>query len=371
MSVYPVEVILYGSANMPEADSLTVGGAVDLTKRISFSDMIASGLLDFVSSSASDTATKIQVSGLDASGIQQTPAAATLTGTTKVAGSQTFGRLLYGAISGATANGPISNPGGTTAVGDVAAMAHTLTITAHTAQAGAANATGITPPLFHLQSGDGATLSATAGSGLGMVLRTTGGTGPNQIRMVCSVSGTGAGQYGTDIIAVNRNWGTLPDNTTTYECATGFLFEILPNPVTAVIRPFSGAAADIVGGSTHLYYEKCFVLNTDSSTATTNMTLIKQTDPGGLYATSSIELDLVACTALNDTSTATNRQTAPSGGLGSYSSGAAPQTITLAAQSAAGNSAAQAQGFWMRATIGAGAAPANTTFDLRPSGSTT
>jgi hypothetical protein len=371
VSVYPVELILYGSADMPETDGTTVGGAVDLTRRISFSDMAANGFLDFVSSSSSDTAVRVQVSGLDGSGIQQTPAYVTLTGTTKVNGSQTFSRLLYGAASGATANGPLANPGGTAAVGDVAAMSHTLIITAHTAQTGSANATGITPPVFKLQSGDGATLAGEPGSGLGFILHTTGGTGPNQLRMVCSVSGTGAGQYGTDVIAVNRNWGTIPDSTTTYEVATGFLFEILPNPVSSVIRPFSGVSADIVGGSNHIYYEKAFVLNTDGTTATTNMTLIKQTDPNSLYSTSTVELDLNACSALNDTVTATNRQAVPASGIGSWSAGAAPQSVTLAPQSAASNTAAQAQGFWMRMTIAAGEAPLNTNFDLRPSGSTT
>jgi hypothetical protein len=153
--------------------------------------------------------------------------------------------------------------------------------------------------------------------------------------------------------------------------APGFLFEILPNPVTAVIRPFSTVAADITGGSTRTYYEKAFMLNTDTTTALTSSTLTKQTDPGGLYSTTSIELDIAPCTALNDTNTATNRQTAPATGVGTYSSGAAPQTITPAQQTAAGNSAAQAQGFWMRLTIAPGTAPQNTSFDLRPAGNTT
>lgn len=364
MSVYPVEIQIYGTANMPEADGSTVGGAADLTRLISFSDMAANGLVDYVSSSASDTATKAQISGLDASGIQQTPAAVTLTGTTKVAGTQTFNRLLFGALSGATANGPLANPTGTAAVGDVAIMAHTLTITAHTCQTGSANHSGVTPPLIKLQSGDGASVT------LGMVIRTTGGTGPNQIRFVCSTSGTGAGQYGTDIIAVNRDWSVVPDATTTYEVATGMVFPILPNPVTAVIRPFSGVASDIVGGSNRIYYEKLAVLNTDTSTAWSAATIIKQVDPSGLYAASGA-FDLVPCTALNDTVTATNRQTAPGSGVGSYTSGAAPQTITLAVQTAAANSAAQAQCFWARLTLAPGTSPANTSVDYRPSGSTT
>lgn len=365
MSVWPMEVILYGSVNMTEADGATIGGAVDLTRRITFSDMTATTTVDVVSSSASDTATRAVIGGRDASGILQTPAFTTLTGQTKLTmGATNFQRLLYGAISGASATGPLANPAGTAAVGDVAIMQHTLTITAHTAQSGSAQATGTTPPLFKLQSGDGASVT------LGMILRTTGGTGPNQIRMICSLSGTGAGQYGTDIVAVNRAWGTLPDATTTYEVAPGMLFEILPNPVTSVVRPFSTVASDVVGGSTRMYFEKAFQLNTDGTTAQTSATLTKQTDPAGLYAASGA-LDVAPCTALNDTNTSTNRQTTPASGAGSFSSGAAPQSVTLAAQSAASNAAAQAQGFWLRLTLPPGVAPANTSFNLRPACNTT
>jgi hypothetical protein len=363
MSVYPTEVVIYGTANMPEADSVTVGGAPDLTRMVTFSDLAANGLVDWVSSSSSDTATKGQLSGLDGSGIQQTPAAVTLTGTTKVAGTQTFGRLLYGALSGATANGPLANPGGTAAIGDVACMAHTLTIAAHTCQAGSAQNTGTTPALIKLQSGDGAAIT------LGMVIHTTGGTGPNQIRYACSTSGAGAGQYGADVIAVNRPWTVVPDATTTYEVATGMVFPILPNPVTAVIRPFSGVAADVPGGSTRYYYEKFAVLNTDAATAQTSAALLKQIDPVGLYSGGGA-LDVAPCTALDDTVTTTNRQTVPASGIGSWSSGAAPQTISLAAQSAASNAAAQAQCFWARLTLAAGQAPANGFVDWRTSGQT-
>lgn len=363
MSVYATEVQIYGSVNMPEADGSTVGGAIDLTRLVSFSDMATNGLIDYVSSSASDTATKAQISGLDGAGIQQTPVAVTLTGTTKVAGTQTFNRLLFGVLSGATANGPLANPTGTSAVGDVAIMAHTLTITAHTCQTGSANHSGATPPKIKLQSGDGASIT------LGMVIRTTGGTGPNQIRIASSTSGTGAGQYGTDIIAVNRDWTVVPDNTTTYEVATGMVFPILPNPVTAVIRPFAGVAADIIGGSNRIYYEKFGVLNTDGTTAWSAATVIKQVDPAGLYAASGA-FDLAPCTALNDTVTATNRQTAPGSGIGSFTSGAAPQTITLAVQTAASNSAAQAQCFWARLTLAPNTSPANTSVDYQTNGST-
>ena len=55
--------------------------------------------------------------------------------------------------------------------------------------------------------------------------------------------------YGTDIVAVSRDWGTVLGNTTTYEILQGMLFEISPDPVTAVIRMCSTSAADVPNGS--------------------------------------------------------------------------------------------------------------------------
>src|SRR5215472_8095091 len=111
MSVLPSDIVIYGSANMPEADSVTVGGAVDFTKRIDFSDITPNGTLDVVSSSSSDTATQIKYGVRDPTGAEQT-VTATLTGTTPVIGSQTAERILYGMLSNATANGPSTAPSG-------------------------------------------------------------------------------------------------------------------------------------------------------------------------------------------------------------------------------------------------------------------
>ena len=98
--------------------------------------------------------------------------------------------------------------------------------------------------------------------------------------------------------------------------------------------------------------------------------MAKQTDPATLYSGGGA-LDIAPCTTLNDVITATNRQTAPASGFGTYSSGAAPQTVTPTAQSAAANTAAQAQGVWLRLTLAAGQAPTNSNFTLRMSGTTT
>lgn len=358
MSVTPNELIVYGSANMPEADGATTGGAIDLTRRVAFADLTGSTAMDVVSSSVSDTATKITYYGRDSSGAIQNETL-TLTGQTKVAGTKTLSRLLYAAITGATANGPVANPGGTAAVGDVALMSHTLVITAHTAQAGSANHTGVTPPLMKLQSGDGASVS------IGQIIRTTGGTGPNQLRMITATSG-----YGTDIVAVNRDWGTVPDATTTYEVANGFLFDILPNPVTAVIRPFATCAADVAGGSSRTFYEKVFVLNTDTVTSLVTAAVVKQTDPAGGGT-----LNFALCNALNDTGTITTRNTpgTPPSGVTAYSSGAAPQSISVPSPGNLpnGNAAADAQGVWLQLVLPAGAAAQNTNFTLRVTGATT
>ena len=228
MSVTPNNLVAYGSANMPEADGVIVGGAVDFTINVAFYDISPSGTVDWVSSSAADTATKAQIAGRDTTGAIQTPAAITLNGRTPVTGSQTFERLLYGIITGAVAGSfPLANPGGTAALGDVACFAHAATISGHTAQAGSANSSGTTPPLFKLQAGDGASVSA------GMIIRLTGGTDQYEIRQIVATSG-----YGTDVVAVNRDWTTVPDATTTYNVMRGCCFTVTPNAVTKVTRCF-------------------------------------------------------------------------------------------------------------------------------------
>jgi hypothetical protein len=373
MSVTPNEIVLYGSANMPEADAATVGGAIDLTKRVAFYDIPAAGTFDLVSSSASDTATKCQISLRDASGTIQTPAAVTLTGTTVLVasfGGQSGERLIAGVITGGAIAG-LSNPGGTTAVGDIAVMANTKTISAHTAQVGAANKTGTTPPLMKLQAGDGATLAALTYGGLGQIIRITGGTGANQLRMI-SVP-YAAGTYGTDIIAINRDWSVVPDATSTYNITPGFLFDLLPNPVLAITRVFATAQADVPGGSSRTFYEKVFALNTNATIALTNAAIQVLSETPALPGTAL--LDLALCKVLNDTATAANRQTLPANGDASaltfVTQPAAVSVIASPGSLPAGGVAADAQGVWLRLTLPAGTTVYKGTADLRTTGSTT
>ena len=151
--------------------------------------------------------------------------------------------------------------------GDVALAAHSCVLpsgsvttdaTVRTAQTGSANHSGTTPALFKLQSGDGAAVSA------GQIIWTKSGTGANQLRQIIATAG-----YGTDVVAVSRDWGTVPDATTTYKILQGMLFEISPNPVTAVVRMFSTSAADVPAGLQRTYYEKVFVVNNNTATALT------------------------------------------------------------------------------------------------------
>lgn len=362
MSVVLSDTRLYGVANMPEADGVTCGGAVDFTKRLEFADIASTGLFDVVSSSASDVATKIIYAVRDSTGVINSETL-TLAGQTKVPGTKSAERLLYAALSGASANGPLANPGGTAAVGDVALMAHTLTISAHTMQAGSANHTTTNPPVAKLQAGDGASVSP------GMVLRTTGGTGPNQIRRILAVNPLG---LGADFVAVDRDWAVIPDGTTTYEVATGFVFEILPNPVTAVIRAFSTCAADAAGGSQRIFYEEGCVVNNNTTLALTSAAIAIQAIAPSLPAGAA--LDIALASALNDTATFANRQTAPTG-ITSFTTGAPPQSINVPAPgnlpSGAAPNAAGAQKVVLRLTLPAGTTAYKGTATIRTTGNST
>lgn len=371
MSVTPNNIIVYGAANMPEIDGATVGGAVDLTKRVAFYDIPVTGTVDVVSSSAADVATKLQVMGRDSTGALQTPAAITLTGTTLIAnafGGQQFQRLLAGVITGGVVAG-LANPGGTAAVGDVAVLAHTRAIAGHTAQAGSANTSGVTPPLFKLQAGDGATIGALTNAGLGLIVRITGGTGAGQLRMI--VAQYSAAAYGGDVVAVNRDWGTLPDATSTYDIAYGFLFDVSPNPVTAITRMFVGAAADIPGGAQRVFYEKVFALNTNAATSLLAAAIEMLSETPALPAGAA--LDLAVCKALNDNATIANRQTLPANqDTSALAFVVQPSPINVPAPGnlPAGNAAAEAEGLWLRLTLPAGAATYDGATVFRTTGST-
>lgn len=83
MSVVSADLVQYASANMPNDDSSTCGGAIDTLRRCDFTQLGANDTIQAVSSSAGDTTQTITVTGRDAQGrvVSQT---ITLTGVTPV-----------------------------------------------------------------------------------------------------------------------------------------------------------------------------------------------------------------------------------------------------------------------------------------------
>ena len=174
-----------------------------------------------------------------------------------------------------------------------------------------------------------------------------------------------------DVVAVNRDWGTIPDNTTTYKILQGMLFEISPNAVTAIVRMFSNTAADGLTGTQRTYYEKVFVVNNNTGTALSGAQIEIATEMPSLP--SGALLDLTLTTALNDTGTVASRQVAPSSGIGSFITQPAFVSVPGPGNlpSGATPNASGAQGMWLRLTLPAGTAAYKGWGDLRTQGTTT
>ena len=76
------DLVAYASANMPDSDSATSGGAIDTKRRIDFTQMVANDTIEAVSTSASDTQNlTIEARKADGSVVSETKA---LTGTTAI-----------------------------------------------------------------------------------------------------------------------------------------------------------------------------------------------------------------------------------------------------------------------------------------------
>lgn len=217
MSVTPSQLVFIGSANMPDADGATVGGAPDGTKLINFSDLSANGLVDYFCSAAGDTGLTLTTTYRDASGVLTTEAKSPAQAGT--AGTATMERMMKGVVSGGNATG------------DLAILAHTATLTG-TAQAGAA-ASATADATITLAAGTGASTL------VGQIVRCTNNTPSGvqyQLRRIVAISG--------DVASVNRDWGTVPSSATTYTVNRGMLFDYSATTGARVVenrRPFYGA----------------------------------------------------------------------------------------------------------------------------------
>ena len=97
------DIVWYGSATMPDDDTVTnVGGGIDTTKRVVFTDMQATGTVGVYSSDPGDTTQTVTITGRDSTGVVVTESLA-LNGTTKVTGTQQFERILKITLSAAAA----------------------------------------------------------------------------------------------------------------------------------------------------------------------------------------------------------------------------------------------------------------------------
>lgn len=102
MPVTASDIVAYGSAVMPEDDTTTnIGGAIDTTTRVVFTDIAATGTVGVYSSNTTDAQT-VTITGRDSSGVIVSETL-TLSGTTKVSGTQQFERILKIVLSAAAA----------------------------------------------------------------------------------------------------------------------------------------------------------------------------------------------------------------------------------------------------------------------------
>lgn len=102
MPVQSSDIVAYGSAVMPEDDTTTnIGGAIDTATRVVFTDMQATGTVGVYSSNTADNQT-VTITGRDSTGVIVSESL-TLSGTTKVTGTQQFERILKIVLSAAAA----------------------------------------------------------------------------------------------------------------------------------------------------------------------------------------------------------------------------------------------------------------------------
>jgi len=104
MPITATDIVAYGSQTMPDDDTPTgIGGAIKLTTRVVFTDIVATDEIEIISTSASDTAVDVTVFGRNAAG-ELVSDSETLTGTSAATITGTaFERVLKMTLSTAAA----------------------------------------------------------------------------------------------------------------------------------------------------------------------------------------------------------------------------------------------------------------------------
>lgn len=93
MAISSTDLVFYTSANMPEDDSSTSGGAVNKDMRVIFTDISAVDTVEILSSNTADTTQTVTITGRRADGVIVSDILS-LNGTTVVTSTETFERIL-------------------------------------------------------------------------------------------------------------------------------------------------------------------------------------------------------------------------------------------------------------------------------------
>lgn len=310
-SVNISNLIFYQAADMVSGGGMTVGGAINLSGRVEFSELASPAKMAWVSSSSSDTAVTGSSVCRDGTGALGSESVV-LNGQTPVSGSNTWSRLLSASLAGSP-------------TGDIGWLSPV--VLTGTAQGGAA-ASGSTAPYITLASGQGASASPQ------QVIRITNNTPTGiqfQLARILGIVG--------DTAYVNNNWSTVPTSATTYAIHNGALMERSPHSISSVTRPF----VNLPGPGT--FYSKIFIENTTVSGTLTNvgyaLESLSSPHPG-------ITASFGLASGLGDSQTSTNWATAPAGIT--FLTGALPVLSGQAANSGSlgpGNNL----GVWLRSNI--------------------
>jgi len=291
MGIKKHEIIVYGSATRDyDGTTLNIGGAEDTAHRPVFTDPSSAMEFEAVSESASDTSQTITITGRRAAGAIVSDSF-TLNGQTPAqAGSpNTLERLMKGTISGAH-------------TGAVAIMGVT-NVTTGTAQGG---------DDYQITLAAGA--SAVDDYYKDMIIRTTGGTGANQIRRIISYNGT------TKVATVWPWTGDNPSTDTTYEIAPGMFLDKVPYQVNEVSRQPYDIATPEDGESDITIYSKGFIHNCSQDDPAKDYTNAKVSEvAGGLADQCAFALE-TSHDGSGTNGAGNDRETAPSSGVGSFNS---------------------------------------------------
>lgn len=337
MAVEKKDIWVFGSANMVESDSGTVGGAIAVAVKCEGSDPSTTSTIECYCAAA-DTTRTVTITGRSASGAIVSEVE-TFNGLTAVTTTQTFERLLKAILS--------DTPTGTCAV-----------ISSESGTTGT-NAQSVDADFLQLEEGQ----VASDGDFVGQVLRitTASGDGTGELaQIIHSVAYDGSPSADQDKVFI-RQWGegSTPSGTIQYKIAPGYVFEQYTSPsidIQTVRRPGYDQAAPAAGETVR--YEKLHIKNTHATTDLTNATV---SEGSGGTIEDKIAFDLED--ALDDNDTSTNRITDPGVYTFDSSSDDVPNSGTLTAGSAIG--------IWLETTLASTDTAANSYYQPVVAGQST